>query len=124
MAITDSPSSSKEESLIWRNAIQRYYDELRSGGIKGPAIDKNIWNIKSPMDLLEEVKNLESPDSRASRAWLGSLRRLEPCITQSQRLRFCYCLGSWDERKGSSSSLGIDQAYSECEQGVNAGEQI
>jgi hypothetical protein len=32
------------------------------------------------MDLLEEVKNLEPPDSRASRVWLGSLRRLEPIL--------------------------------------------
>ncbi len=76
----DSPFSSKEESLIWQNAIQRYYDELIRGGFKGPAIDKDLWNVKGPMDLLEEVKNLEPPDSRASRAWLGSLRRLEPIL--------------------------------------------
>jgi hypothetical protein len=71
---------SKEESAIWQNAIQRYYDELRRGGIKGPAIDKDLWNIKSPMDLLEQVRNLEPPDSRTSRTWLGSLRRLEPIL--------------------------------------------
>lgn len=77
---SNSSSSSKEESLIWQNAIQRYYDELRRGGIKGPAIDKDIWNIENPMDLLEEVKKLEPPDARASTAWLGSLRRLEPIL--------------------------------------------
>lgn len=70
----------KEESAIWQNAIQRYYDELGRGGIKGPAIEKDLWNIKSPMDLLEQVRNLEPPDSRASRAWLGSLHRLEPIL--------------------------------------------
>jgi hypothetical protein len=75
----DSPFS-KDESVIWQNAIQRYYDELRRGGIKGPAIDKNLWNIKGPMELLEQVRNLEPPDSRASRTWLGSLRRLEPIL--------------------------------------------
>jgi hypothetical protein len=75
----DSPIS-KEESAIWQNAIQRYYDELRRGGIKGLAIDKDLWNIKSPMDLLEQVRNLEPPDSRASGTWLGSLRRLEPIL--------------------------------------------
>ena len=77
---SDYPSSSKDDSLIWQNAIQRYYDELRRGGIKGPAIDKDIWNIRSPIDLLEEVKKLEPPDARASMAWLGSLRRLEPIL--------------------------------------------
>jgi hypothetical protein len=79
----DHPSDiaiSDPKSLIWQNAIQRYYDELRRGGIKGPAIDKDLWNIKSPIDLLEEVKNLEPPDSRASRAWLGSLHRLKPIL--------------------------------------------
>ena len=75
-----SPLSSREGSLIWQNVIQRYYDELRRGYIKGPAIDKDLWNIKSPVDLLDQVKNLEPPDSRASRAWLGSLGRLEPIL--------------------------------------------
>ena len=70
----------KEESAIWQNAIQRYYDELGRGGIKGPAIEKDLWNVKSPMDLLEQVKNLEPPDSRASRAWLGFINRLEPIL--------------------------------------------
>jgi hypothetical protein len=78
--VRQDSSFPKEESVIWQNAIQRYYDELRRGGIKGPAIDKDLWNIKSPMDLLEQVRNLEPPDSRASRAWLGSLRRLEPIL--------------------------------------------
>jgi hypothetical protein len=74
-------SSFREEgSVIWQSAIQRYYDELKRGGIKGPVIDKDLWNIKSPMDLLEQVRNLEPLDSRTSRAWLGSLRRLEPIL--------------------------------------------
>ncbi len=46
----------KEESQIWHDAVQRYYDELKKGGIKGPAIDKNLWNIKSHVDLLEEIR--------------------------------------------------------------------
>lgn len=73
-------SSMKKESVVWRNAIQRYYDELRRGGIKGPAIDKDLWNIKSPVDLLEQVKDLEPPDLQASRTWLGALHRLEPIL--------------------------------------------
>lgn len=68
---------SKGDSVIWQNAIQRYYDELRRGGIKGPAIDKDLWNIRSPMELLEQIRNLEPLDSGISRTWLGSIRRLE-----------------------------------------------
>lgn len=76
-----SPSqASKEESQLWWNAIHRYYDELRKGGIRAPAIDKDLWNIKSPMDLLDQIKGLEPVDSKASRAWLGSLRRLETIL--------------------------------------------
>ncbi|KAL1965389.1 hypothetical protein VTN77DRAFT_5826 [Rasamsonia byssochlamydoides] len=35
-------------SPIWKAAIDRDYEELRKGGIKGPAIDQDLWNIKSP----------------------------------------------------------------------------
>lgn len=70
----------KEESQIWHNAIQKYYDELKKGGIKGPAIDKDLWNIKSPVDLLEEIRAHESLGSSTPRTWMGSLHRLESIL--------------------------------------------
>jgi hypothetical protein len=70
----------KEKSAIWQNAIQRYYDELKRGGIKGPVIEKDLWNVKSPMELLEQVRNLEPPDSRASGAWPDFISRLKPIL--------------------------------------------
>ena len=70
----------KPDSQIWQNAIYRYYDELKKGGIKGPAIDKDLWNIKSPIELLDQIRALEPSDERTSRAWLGSLRRLETIL--------------------------------------------
>ncbi len=78
--MSQDASFSKEDSAIWQNAIQRYYDELRRGGIKGPAIDKDLWYITSPMDLLDQAKKLEPLDPGASRIWFGSISRLEPIL--------------------------------------------
>lgn len=73
-----SPSpKSKGDSEIWKNAIRKYYDELEKGGIKGSAIDKDLWNIKSPQDLLDQIRALEPPNARG---WLGSVRRLETVL--------------------------------------------
>lgn len=72
--------ATKPDSQMWQNAIYRYYDELKKGGIKGPAIDKDLWNIKSPIDLLDQIRALEPSDARTSKAWLGSLRRLETIL--------------------------------------------
>lgn len=74
------PKGLKEDSQVWQNAIHKYYDELGKGGIKGPAIDKDLWNIKSPLDLLNQIRALEPADARASRVWLGGLRRLETIL--------------------------------------------
>ena len=109
----DSPFSSQEESLIWRNAIERYYEELGRGGIKGPAIDKDLWSIKSPMDLLEEVKNLEPADSRASGAWLGSLHRLEPILLSLNDFVSVTAWALGMNGKVAAVVLGVDQTDSE-----------
>ena len=71
---------SQGKSQTWQNAIQRYYDELRKGGYKGPAIDKDLWSIKSPGDLLEQIRETESINAQRSRAWMGSFGRLEPIL--------------------------------------------
>jgi len=77
-----SKSQSKEEpnlsevphkdSQIWQIAIQRYYEELRKGGYKGQAIDKDLWNIKNPVELLDQIKSLPS-----SGRWVDDLSSLE-----------------------------------------------
>lgn len=71
---------SPKDSDIWQLAIERYYDELQRGGIVSSTIDEDLWNIQSPMDLLEQIQNLESADAKISRQWLPSLRRLEPIL--------------------------------------------
>ena len=73
-------SATRPSSHIWQSAINKYYDELKKGGIKGPAIEKDLWNIKSPMALLDQIRALEPSDARRSKAWLGSLCRLETIL--------------------------------------------
>lgn len=62
---------SQEDSQIWRQAIRKYYSELEKGGIKGPALDRDLWNINTPMDLINQIKALESSQSLVSRSWFG-----------------------------------------------------
>lgn len=61
-----------KDSQIWQSAIQRYYEELRKGGYKGQAIDKDLWNIKNPVELLDQIKSLPS-----SGRWMDDLSSLE-----------------------------------------------
>src|SRR5437016_4002814 len=67
-------------SLIWQAAIDRYYEELRKGGIKGSSIDKDLWNIKTPNDLLGQIQALAPAEARVSGTWTRQLRRLEPVL--------------------------------------------
>lgn len=82
-ALSSLKSSCKDEhhtSAIWQAAIDRYYAELRRGGVRGPAIDHDLWSIHSPDDLLKQIDGLAPADSRASGSWMRSLRRLEPVL--------------------------------------------
>jgi hypothetical protein len=53
-----SPQSPEQDRKIWKAALQRYYDELANGGYKGHAIDKDLWDIKDPEELLNQMKAL------------------------------------------------------------------
>lgn len=65
---------------IWQAAIDRYYAELRKGGVKGPAIDHDLWSIHSPDDLLQQINGLTPADSRTAGSWIRSLGRLKPIL--------------------------------------------
>lgn len=69
-----------EDSKIWQAAIQKYYSELAKGGLKGANIDRDLWKIKSPIELLDEIRALQPKSVGLSRAWLGALHRLEPIL--------------------------------------------
>ncbi|KAL8908946.1 MAG: hypothetical protein Q9207_000522 [Kuettlingeria erythrocarpa] len=68
------------ESRIWRAAVQKYYNELAKGGLKGAHIDKDLWKIKSPIELLDEIRAVQPKNMDLSRAWTGALQRLEPIL--------------------------------------------
>ena len=63
----DLPHTSKEyasilpseDSKIWQAAVQKYYSELAKGGLKGANIDKDLWKIKNPTELLDEIRALQ-----------------------------------------------------------------
>lgn len=55
---TGSSQSPEQDRKIWKAALQRYYDELANGGYKGHAIDKDLWDIKDPEELLNQMKAL------------------------------------------------------------------
>lgn len=74
---------SREDSHIWRQILRKYYSELENGGIKGLSLDKDLWNINTPMDLMHQIKALESSQSLVSLPWFGSLKlssRLETVL--------------------------------------------
>ncbi|PLB54771.1 hypothetical protein P170DRAFT_421425 [Aspergillus steynii IBT 23096] len=73
-------------SSIWQAAIDRYYAELRRGGVKGPAIDHDLWRIHSPDDLFQQSNALSPADSRGCDDPLGR-----------------------DEWSGGGCNMGLDQ---------------
>ncbi|KAI9853128.1 MAG: hypothetical protein M1824_001541 [Vezdaea acicularis] len=68
---SDSSQMPYRHGKIWQNAIQRYYEELEKGGYRGKAIDKDIWNVKDPVELLDQIKSLPS-----SERWMTDLKKI------------------------------------------------
>ncbi|KAJ5943339.1 Tetratricopeptide-like helical [Penicillium verrucosum] len=64
-----------DKSPIWQAAIDRYYEELRKGGVKRPTIDRDVWSIHSPDDLIQQINDFAPANSM-----VGTLRRLEPIL--------------------------------------------
>ena len=73
-----SPSSPR--SAIWKAALDKYYGELAKGGIKASAIDKDLWNIQSPDELISQISTLEPVQSLQSSIWTKSLSQLQPVL--------------------------------------------
>jgi hypothetical protein len=78
--ISEETQKENYRSPIWQAAIDRYYDELRKGGVKGPTIDHDVWSINSPDDLLQQMNDLAPTNSSVSSQWVGNLRRLESIL--------------------------------------------
>lgn len=69
-----------EDNTIWQVALRKYYNELAKGGLKSANVDRDLWKINSPVELLDEIRALQSKNIGSSRAWMSALQRLEPII--------------------------------------------
>lgn len=72
----DSPRSEHHISPVWQTAIDKYYAELRRGGIRRLAVDGDLWSIDSPDGLIRQVQSLVPATSQLSVNW----RRLESAL--------------------------------------------
>ena len=62
----------------WLAAIDKYYEELRRGGVKGLNIDQDLWSVYSPDNLLQQIQSLTTMEPEAGSAkWMGLLRRVK-----------------------------------------------
>src|SRR6266699_2262739 len=77
------PSTSKDKETtnpIWEAAIEKYYGEFRQGGLKEAAIDKDLWNIESPDDLLSQIEQLAPPEAVSTNKWTKYTAQLKPTL--------------------------------------------
>ncbi|KAI1294398.1 hypothetical protein F5Y03DRAFT_372923 [Xylaria venustula] len=73
-------SSQRTSGSIWQAALDRYYDELRKGGIKDSLIEKDLWNVETPADLVVQIEVLTPSEARGSKTWLNALGQLQPIL--------------------------------------------
>lgn len=74
------PDGECHTSPIWQAAIDRYYEELRKAGVRGPIIEHDVWGIHSPDELLRQAQNIAPAGSQGFGSWKSFLRRLEPIL--------------------------------------------
>lgn len=67
-------------SPIWQAALEKYYGELAKGGIKAAMIDREVWNIQSPSELLAQIEKLGPVQDIHSNTWSSALRQLQPVL--------------------------------------------
>ena len=86
-SVTSAPAYTNElrnppspTSPIWQAALEKYYAELRKGGIKLSVIDKDLWNTHGPDDLLAQIGTQAPSEAQAFRAWTRDLDQLKPIL--------------------------------------------
>lgn len=67
-------------SPLWQTAIGKYYTELEKGGIKSSLIDKDLWKIQSPDELIAHIEAVGKEGAFQSATWTQSLARLRPVL--------------------------------------------
>jgi hypothetical protein len=77
---TRSPTALQSPSSpIWQAALKKYYAELEKGGMTVATIDRKIWSIQSPGELLAQIESLENAQKPGS-AWTKTLLQLQPAF--------------------------------------------
>lgn len=65
---------------IWQAALEKYYSELAKGGIKAATIDKELWNIQSPDELLAQIEGLGNAQEPKLTTWTKAMTQLQPIV--------------------------------------------
>ncbi len=76
----DGRETRSPTSPIWQAVIERYYSELAKGGIKAATIDKEVWNIQRPDELIAQIGGLSPVQGIQSNVWSKVLSRLQPVL--------------------------------------------
>ena len=63
------PAPPSPTSPIWEAALKKYYSELAKGGMNTAMIDKQVWDIRSPEDLLKQIEGLGNAIEPQSPTW-------------------------------------------------------
>ncbi|KAK4221160.1 hypothetical protein QBC38DRAFT_461780 [Podospora fimiseda] len=67
-------------SPIWHAALEKYYSELAKGGVRASLINKDLWNIHSPEELITQIEALAPVRDVRSNAWTRALTQLQPIL--------------------------------------------
>lgn len=67
-------------SPLWQAAIEKYYTELANGGIEASVIDKHLWKIQSPDELIAQIEAVGKGQATQSATWTKSLAQLRPVL--------------------------------------------
>jgi hypothetical protein len=77
---TQGDAPTRNAGPIWLIALERYYGELRKGGVKESMIEKELWDIESPEELLAQIEVVAPSEIQAATVWPSILMRLEPIL--------------------------------------------
>ncbi|KXX82641.1 putative disease resistance protein RDL6 [Madurella mycetomatis] len=72
--------SQSPTSPIWHAALEKYYSELAKGGVKASIINKDLWNIQSPEELITQIETLAPVQDARSNTWAKALAQLQPIL--------------------------------------------
>ena len=65
---------------VWQAAIEKYYGELAKGGIKASMIDKDLWDVRGPDELITQIEALVPMQAVQSNTWAKAMSRLQPVV--------------------------------------------